>query len=484
MIRLRPAALLLLAALPGAAWAACNPTGSILCCTPHEELECDEIEWPRADGVEGFQTDDGIVHFHLTGLPEGLTWTGTIVKTWEPVDDETECTTDPIRTPTSGSIQSIITWSIYQNGTVIASGTDIDAETAEPVSGLVRCVFSVASFADACGYDSQSYELEQNFDTQLDSSLELDIDVDRDDNFKYCIPRHSVDSDKTVFAECILSRVGSVDEPLKVHLSGRKIRFGTESTLTMTHTFPANGNRHLSFFVSGYEWSDSLGDAAVFVRKNDENGPILAEGHLTVYFVEPVLMHHEQDGSFSDGNAASYKPYALGEQLIDIPNVERTYGHVVEIEGVVHPEGFGNEISFIRKTVGSYLGAKVPTLDLQQFEPPLNSTEPQKETTDPMKDEFLSKDSFFSGSIYNIDFPGVHFEHDKQAVGTLWFTRNNFRQYAISDRGRCSDDFFWYARVTVTCTNSDPPIEAVFTNRVGHPDDNSVGIGQTRLSVD
>jgi len=70
MTRLRPAALLLLAAVPGAAWAACNPVGTEDCCTKVETPECEEVDWPEADGVDVSGTCSSVA-FELVGLTPG-----------------------------------------------------------------------------------------------------------------------------------------------------------------------------------------------------------------------------------------------------------------------------------------------------------------------------------------------------------------------------------------------------------------------------
>ena len=49
MPRLRHPALLLLAALAGTARAACNPTGTQVCCEKHEPYSCLNAVWATAD---------------------------------------------------------------------------------------------------------------------------------------------------------------------------------------------------------------------------------------------------------------------------------------------------------------------------------------------------------------------------------------------------------------------------------------------------
>ena len=483
MTRLRPAALLLLAVLPGAAWAACNPTGSILCCTPHEELECDEIEWPRADGVEGFQTDDGIVHFHLTGLPEGLTWTGTIVKTWEPVDDETECTTDPIRTPTSGSIQSIITWNIYQNGTVIASGTDIDAKTAEPVSGLVRCVFSVASFADACGYDSQSYELEQNFTQAQAPIIVLDVSGG-------VVPRYSTDPSGRPTLTCTVQALEGATFPLTVHLSGSRIRF--EPATQMTRNTTLNDTSPMSFDISGQEWSDVMNDGKIYARASSELGEVEAVADVTVVWVEPIILRNNPKETISPDNASTNKPSptTLGTGVISTPTFNsRTMGNIVEIRGQVHPSNLGLPVRFSRDIVDE-LSVDCPVSGHSVTNNTLtkNPRGPVGCGTDNVPASYCSSIPSNAGYVYDIDTPGLPLgwilsQHLLQ--GAILYRRYNFIEYAYMNLSgtnvRVSDDFPWYSKTTVrVIPNPQDPgsPSAVFHPSKNDPSSNIAAPGQ------
>ena len=475
MTRLRPAALLLLAALPGAAWAACNPTGSILCCTPHEELECDEIEWPRADGVEGFQTDDGIVHFHLTGLPEGLTWTGTIVKTWEPVDDETECTTDPIRTPTSGSIQSIITWNIYQNGTVIASGTDIDAETAEPVSGLVRCVFSVASFADACGYDSQSYELEQNFTQAQAPVIVLDVSGG-------IVPRYSTDPADRPMLTCTVQALEGTTFPLTVHLSGSRIRF--EPGTQMIRTITLNDTSPVPFDISGQEWSDVMNDGKIYARASSELGEVEAVADVTVLWVElaindqyfiPDCEEFSREWTIDPDNVGA-------STRIQLQGHRECAGNVVLITGTVHPSNFPNTLDFERYCIGQY--AYTIKIDGSKHEDPSNfvartETEWQADTPDPILKDVDPKPS---GKIYDLDTPGLLYSGLRELPpGQICHLRMNFVEYVSSVWGRASDNFYWYTRTTLKRRIYNEPSCVEFCYRQDCYPENEAGKGRTSL---
>lgn len=461
MTRLRPAALLLLAALPGAAWAACNPTGSILCCTPHEELECDEIEWPRADGVEGFQTDDGIVHFHLTGLPEGLTWTGTIVKTWEPVDDETECTTDPIRTPTSGSIQSIITWNIYQNGTVIASGTDIDAETAEPVSGLVRCVFSVASFADACGYDSQSYELEQNFTQAQTPVIVLDVSGG-------IVPRYSTDPAGRPTLTCTVRALEGTTFPLTVHLSGRRIRF--EEGSLMSRTIILTDTSPVTFAISGQEWSDMMDDGKIYARASSELGEVEAAADVTVVWVEPISMRDSGEPTSPPENKFTYdyQPKTLGltnvlsNPLEEPPFMQSAYA--VEFKGRVHPSDFDKQLFFTRDSIDETIWW-INANGIRRWakgQPKLNQNRGDGSgagNDDPRLDS-QSPEVSETGYIYDVDLPGlkhnslISIANDNKPCTIRIHYALNFLQYVFYEGNRVSNDFHWFVRMTHDCSMS------------------------------
>ena len=459
-LRQAPVAFFFLAALAGTARAACNPTGRILCCTPHEEMECDEIDRPRADGGEGFQTDDGIVHFHLTGLPAGLVWTGTLVKTWEPVDDETECP-EPIRTPTSGTIQSITTWNIEQNGVIIASGTGIDAETDEPVSGLVRCIFSVASFAGDCGYDSTTYELEQNFARTRTPIISLDVSGGVG-------PRYSTDPPGRPTLTCTIQALPGATFPLTVYLSGRKIRF--EPGTQMTKTIVLNDTSPVTFDISGQEWSDEMKDGKIYVRVSSEDGEIETSADVTVVWVEPITMRSEGVPTPPPENnfTYDYRPKTLGISNVlsnpgeSPPFMQSAYG--VEFVGRVHPSDFNEYLFFTRDSIDETIWW-INASGIRRWaegQPHLSQTRGDGSSAgnDDPPVESQSPEVSATGRIYDVDLPGLKHDSlfliakDNSPCVTRIIYAVNFLQYVFYNGNRVSDDFHWFVKMTHDCSLS------------------------------
>ena len=159
MTRLRPAALLLLAALPGAAWAACNPVGTEDCCTKIETPECEEVDWPEADGIDVSGTCSSVA-FELVGLTPGRYTKKTTVE-WIANDPSVECPTNQIRLE-EFTFEANVTWRITENGVTVKTGGGTFAESPDPVSGSIGCTFTLSSDAGICGENSEDYSASTN----------------------------------------------------------------------------------------------------------------------------------------------------------------------------------------------------------------------------------------------------------------------------------------------------------------------------------
>lgn len=159
MTRLRPAALLLLAALPGAAWAACNPVGTEDCCTKVETPECEEVDWPEADGVNISGTCTAVA-FELVGLTSGRYVKKTTVE-WIANDPSVECPTNQIRLE-EFTFEANVTWRITENGVTVKTGGGTFAESPDPVSGSIGCTFTLSSDAGICGENTEDYSASTN----------------------------------------------------------------------------------------------------------------------------------------------------------------------------------------------------------------------------------------------------------------------------------------------------------------------------------
>lgn len=121
MRRVRVLSLPVLAALPpGGARAACNTTGTDVCCERTETLEIGGVEWPEADGVEASRTCSSSA-FELTGLRPGRLW-GTNVTSWASADPETVCP-PALRAPFEEEIEPDVVWEMSVGGTNVPDGS-------------------------------------------------------------------------------------------------------------------------------------------------------------------------------------------------------------------------------------------------------------------------------------------------------------------------------------------------------------------------
>ena len=156
MRRIRVLSLPVLAALPsGAARAACNPTGTDVCCERTETREIGGVEWPEADGVEVSRTCTAAA-FELKGLREGRVW-GTNVTAWVSSDTGVVCP-PALRTPFEAAVEPDVVWEMTVGGTNRVSGSGTLAESPDPVAGSVQCVFTVRGETAGCGSRERTYE--------------------------------------------------------------------------------------------------------------------------------------------------------------------------------------------------------------------------------------------------------------------------------------------------------------------------------------
>jgi len=91
------------------------------------------------------------------------------------------------------------------------------------------------------------------------------------------------------------------------------------------------------------------------------------------------------------------------------------------------------------------------------------------------------------GRIYDIDIPGFVIGTFDPYKGleqdSVCFLRYNFLQYASFNGVRCSDDFEWFARITIKKTTPPPTGSYIFLNRSGY-NDNQSGTGTTPITID
>lgn len=502
MTRLRPAALLLLAALPGAAWAACNPVGTEDCCTKVVDEECTSADWPFPSGeIEFFQTSDGKVHFRLPALTGSRTYQGVKIETWIPIEPRITCPPDR-RTPFTGDIRTYVTWKMTQNGEILAEGSGMEAISPDSVSGIVLCTFTVRSYAGVCDSQVDSYNGIANFDKDESLKAHLKINPSNNSSFRTVLPRYATNPAGRPILPCQFWIEEPLSEPLVVCFTGSRIRFEPGTVQTIYRTLPA-GETELWFDISGQEWSDAMEDAPVVARKGSKTGEVLAEDKATVLWVEPISIRTGQDDPLFDGDIVPGRrntrelprPPKLGMQFYSTSGCSGI-GYIVELLGVVHPSDFNLQLFFSRDNIDEWYLAENKGISFDpEGLPASRSNIPRAPLTAPIRGNDDAPVGFqqgipseTGGIIYDVDAPGwKSWFHTSLDVGTTVFLRYNFLQYVcvepqIASRVRCSDDFPWHVKVTFRRVSSPPLVVTEIWNRPGHVDDNSAGPGFTPMS--
>lgn len=501
MTRLRPAAFFLLAALPGAAWAACNPVGTEDCCTKVVDEECTSADWPFPSGeIEFFQTSDGKVHFRLPALTGSRTYQGVKIETWIPIEPRITCPPDR-RTPFTGDIRTYVTWKMTQNGEILAEGSGMEAISPDSVSGIVLCTFTVRSYAGVCDSQVDSYNGIANFDKDEALKAHLTINPENTLSLRTVLPRYSTNPAGRPILPCQFWIEEPLSEPLVVCFTGSRIRFEPGTVQTIYRTLPA-GETELWFDISGQEWSDAMEDAPVVARKGSKVGEVLAEDKATVLWVEPISIQTKQDMPLFDddvkapnnSNRTLPNPPKTGIQSYRIPGTEGI-GYVVQLSGLVHPAGFNQELFFARDYVDVWNSVELndepvprdwlPPNEIGKERLPIGS---QERGNDNPPVEFQHRNPSVSGGIIiDVDMPGwKNKDLVRLAVDEVLLSRINFVEYVLlwpdigaQSRIRCSDDFPWHVKLTLKRMNSST--EPKKWNRPGHSDDNCAGPGFTSI---
>ncbi len=156
MTRLRPAALLLFAALPGAAWAACNPTGTQVCCEKHEAYSCLNVDWAAADHAELASIECNIASFELVGLVPGRERVMHHIW-WVALDGDTRCPGDEDRIE-EDELDPLVEWLVWDTHDHSNRGTGVVATSSPEMSGVLACVFYVRNRSSHCGEHEETYD--------------------------------------------------------------------------------------------------------------------------------------------------------------------------------------------------------------------------------------------------------------------------------------------------------------------------------------
>ena len=274
-----------------------------------------------------------------------------------------------------------------------------------------------------------------------------------------------------------------------ITLNGEKIRFedsmDSSSFLTLVPDTPRE------FSISGQTKSDAMNDAYIEVQMNTDVGRVTWRKPLTVLWVDNITLRNEQNADFSADNDSLFKPNPpkLGKQRVKAFPTIPELGNIVEISGMVSPSDFSKPLDFLRDNTGEYLayGTSITNLTV----PKNHQTIPRPVTpqcNDVSDSAFKDVLPIPNGRIYDLDTPGFptygNTTADKQPDNTVFFLRMNFKEYAIFNGVRCSDDFSWFSRTTVIKQTANGTSQYSFLTRPGHSSDNESGTGETTIGVD
>jgi len=476
MIRLRPAALLLLAALPGAAWAACNPVGTEDCCTKVVDEECTSADWPRPSGIVISMTASGNYCFFLDGMPDRSQYHGIRHETWIPVEPRITCPPDR-NDPFDKPIRTFVSWEMTTNEIVVAIGNGKEAIVPDGVTGYVRCVYTIRSFADSCSEDYVMCEKRLFIGEYPTPRLSL--------SSPKIIPRYSEDPSERPTETCLLSLDSAYMVPVSVQLSCSRVRFEDSQGQTLSHTF-SPGETSFSFVISGQIPSENMDDGEIVATVQTDLGGNSITNTITVIWVELSLI---SSGHFPADYEYENRPSAdcLGPtRYIPIPGFHDTIGNLVLICGVVHPRNYVGSLLFQRDTIGQYA---VDIVNGNPREKDDNSDTIQRtnEGNDLIYFEHVDLEPEPNGRIFDIDCPGKSFTEisnglssNEYHAGDMFLARYNFVEFVNSVFGRCSNDFYWYSRTSVVIDYSFHEDGIDF--RFDASNDNEVGEGQTMLA--
>lgn len=246
-------------------------------------------------------------------------------------------------------------------------------------------------------------------------------------------------------------------------------------TLTLLTT---EGNGGAQFVSSGSQIMQISQSGSVTLRgveassktnniriKAEYGEDLLASKDFTVLWIE-LSLRTSGSVSFDNAGRSTYSS-ALGTANLGLlsstgtaPNLWRTG---VEIVGTVLPSDFASQVGLEREVTQSctchdmvQTGCMGPFSDNR--EQGFRDENPQSGSS--------------AGKIYDLDAPGFGNVHTNP-IGTIQRRRANFRQWAIFQGLKVSEDLFWFSRQSVRLTQSGDVVH------LGVSGDNMAGIGIT-----
>ena len=260
-----------------------------------------------------------------------------------------------------------------------------------------------------------------------------------------------------------------------------KTKFHLNNMTSLAASLPSGSSDN--FEIYGDTPSSSMFDAELSLKTVE--GTTLCTTNITVLWVD-ISMRFGQDDPFSaDNNCAAFTTNRhLGRQSVSITGYEPSVGNVVEIIGSVHPSDFVSEIGFKRDNTAelTQVFTSGGTTVYRNFDPLIERGE-EPLCNDPCRPICGDYTVSQLGHVFDVDTPGVPtYFLTAFPSGTYFFLRQNFVQYAVFSNKRCSNDFYWFSRTSLSRILFNDHYSFEFLNRVDHPYDNAVGEGSTDIT--
>jgi hypothetical protein len=213
----------------------------------------------------------------------------------------------------------------------------------------------------------------------------------------------------------------------------------------------------------------------VRIEAKDDQGKKLDDEDFSVLWVTITI---RTSGSISsDNNAKSVIGQVQGNSSPTLGPTRHTgsiavvgqfWGNAVELVGTVAPKNFQEKIMLDRQRLAAnyFFGANNS----------LETTNSGGAKVDTSNVILRDDDPKPNGKIYDYDAPGLGNLPPSVAVGTTRRQRINFHQFAMWNGKKCSDDFPWFARISIVKTAGT---DALATDV---PGDNVAGQGSTPLT--
>ena len=260
-----------------------------------------------------------------------------------------------------------------------------------------------------------------------------------------------------------------------------KTKFHLNNMTSLAASLPSGSSDN--FEIYGDTPSSSMFDAELSLKTVE--GTTLCTTNITVLWVD-ISMRCGQDDPFSaDNNCAAFTTNRhLGRQSVSITGYEPSVGNVVEIIGSVHPSDFVSEIGFKRDNTAelTQVFTSGDTTVYRNFDPLIERGE-EPLCNDPCRPICGDYTVSQLGHVFDVDTPGVPtYFLTAFPSGTYFFLRQNFVQYAVFSNKRCSNDFYWFSRTSLSRILFNDHYSFEFLNRADHPYDNAVGEGSTDIT--